>query len=154
MKRVKSLSRTLPSSFKSTKNEISQQFEPRNKELIFAENPNEYTYESRISIWEPPNLELEKTTLWSFPERGDWATHSGEYPGNWSPYIPRNVILRYTREGEVVLDQFVGSGTTLIEAKLLNRKGIGFDINENAVKIAQQKIRDCIEGRGQVEINL
>jgi len=37
--------------------------------------------------------------------------------------------LRYSKEGETVLDQFVGSGTTLVEAKLLKRKGIGVDIN-------------------------
>jgi len=66
---------------------------------------------------------LETTTVWGFPDRGDWATHSGKYRGNWSPYIPRNVILRYSNENDVVLDQFVGSGTTLVEAKLLGRRG-------------------------------
>jgi len=81
-----------------------------------------------IKSWEPENFNLETTTVWSFPDRGDWATHSGKYRGNWSPFIPRNVILRYSKEGETVLDQFVGSGTTLVEAKLLKRKGIGVDI--------------------------
>ena len=40
---------------------------------------------------------------------------------NWSPYIPRNILLRYSKEGDLVLDQFAGGGTTLVEAKLLNR---------------------------------
>ncbi|WP_341472337.1 hypothetical protein [Fonticella tunisiensis] len=41
---------------------------------------------------------LEATTIWSFPDRGNWLTHKGDYPGNFSPYVPRNIILRYSRE--------------------------------------------------------
>ena len=78
-------------------------------------------------------FKLEETTIWSFKERGSWATHSGDYRGNWSPYVPRNLILRYTNPGDWVLDQFMGSGTTLIEAKLLNRNAVGTDINPQAV---------------------
>ncbi|MEF2902259.1 MAG: DNA methyltransferase [Terrisporobacter sp.] len=83
---------------------------------------------------------IEKTTVWSFPDRGNWLTHKGDYPGNWSPHVPKNIILRYSTEGDIVLDQFVGSGTTLIEAKRLNRRCIGSDINENALNICRQRI--------------
>ena len=62
-------------------------------------------------------FKLEMTTVWSFPKRGNWATHSGMYRGNWSPYVPRNLILKFTAEHDWILDQFMGSGTTLIEAK-------------------------------------
>ena len=79
----------------------------------------------------PENFKLENSTIWSFPERGSWATHSGEYRGNWSPYIPRNIILRYSKKHDWILDQFLGSGTTLIEAKLLGRNAIGVDINSD-----------------------
>lgn len=44
---------------------------------------------------QPENFELETNTVWAFPNRGKWATHDAKYRGNWSPYIPRNVILRY-----------------------------------------------------------
>lgn len=92
---------------------------------------------SRITYWEPTNFDMEATTIWSFPRRGDWATHNPKYRGNWTPYIPRNVILRYSEVGDCVLDQFLGSGTTLVEAKLLNRRGIGIDINYKAIEIAK-----------------
>ncbi|MGI5880364.1 MAG: TRM11 family SAM-dependent methyltransferase [Syntrophomonadaceae bacterium] len=75
--------------------------------------------------------------MWSFPDRGNWATHKGNYRGNWSPYIPRNIIQRYSAEGDVVLDQFVGSGTTLVETRLLKRRGIGIDINPSALDLAR-----------------
>ena len=82
----------------------------------------------------------EITTVWSFKERGNWATHKGDYRGNCSPQVVRNLLLKYTKENDYVLDPFYGSGTTLIETKLLNRKGIGIDINEKALNITKQRL--------------
>lgn len=93
-----------------------------------------------IIKYEPENFKLEQTTIWSFPERGRWATHSGKYRGNWSPYVPRNLILRYSNVGDWVLDQFLGSGTTLVEARLLGRNAIGVDVNPKAIEISQKNI--------------
>ncbi|WP_075052112.1 TRM11 family SAM-dependent methyltransferase [Anaerosalibacter massiliensis] len=95
----------------------------------------------KVDSWAPENFALEATTVWSFPERGKWATHNGKYRGNWSPYIPRNIILRYSEENDTVLDQFLGSGTTLIETKLLKRRGIGVDINSETVKLSKENLR-------------
>jgi len=102
--------------------------------------------------WEPENFNLEISTVWSFPDRGSWATHTGKYRGNWSPYIPRNVILRYSKEGDTVLDQFVGSGTTVVETKLLNRKGIGIDINPDSINLAKENTKFHREGLGEVQL--
>ena len=90
----------------------------------------------KIKKWEPDDFELEMTTHWSFPNRGDWATHNAKYRGNWSPYIPRNLLLRYSKEGDTVIDQFAGGGTTLVEAKLLNRNvsTISREIKRNSYK--------------------
>lgn len=85
--------------------------------------------------------EIPSTTVWSFPDRGKWATHSAKYRGNWAPQIPRNLILLYSKEGDVVLDPMVGGGTTIIEAKLLSRKGIGFDIHPEVVALAKKACR-------------
>lgn len=106
------------------------------------DNNNVYSIKetNEITSWEPKNFSLEATTIWSFPKRGDWASHNPQYRGNWSPYIPRNIILRYSRVGDYVLDQFLGSGTTLVETKLLSRKGIGIDINSNTIKTAKNNV--------------
>ena len=94
----------------------------------------------KIKRLEPKDFKEERTTVWSFKRRGNWATHSGEYRGNWSPYIPRNVILKYSKPGEIVLDYFCGSGTTAVEAKLLSRKCIAFDINDQAIELAKENL--------------
>ncbi len=94
----------------------------------------------KIKKLHPENYKEEQTTLWSFKKRGDWVTHSGEYRGNWSPYIPRNIILKYSNPGDLVLDYFCGAGTTAIECKLLERRCIAIDINEKAIELAKQKL--------------
>ncbi len=94
----------------------------------------------KIKKFAPSTFAPETTTVWSFPDRGDWATHVGNYRGNWSPYIPRNLILRYTAPGDLVLDQMAGSGTTLVECKLLGRRAVGVDINPDAVMVARNRL--------------
>jgi len=106
----------------------------------------------KIKAWEPENFELEMNTVWSFPQRGKWATHDAKYRGNWSPYIPRNLLLRYSQEGDLVLDQFAGGGTTLVEAKLLGRNVIGVDINPVALERCKEKTAFEWENGGQVYI--
>jgi len=88
----------------------------------------------------PTRFRLEETSIWSFPSRGDWSNHKGDFPGNWTPYIPRNLIIRYTHEGDTVLDPFVGSGTSTTEAQLLRRFSIGVDINPTYLRVAENRI--------------
>ena len=89
---------------------------------------------------QPENFDLKCTTVWSFPKRGNWATHRSDYRGNWSPQVVRNLLLRYSDEGDTVLDPMVGGGTTLIECKLTGRKGVGIDINPEAIRFTQERL--------------
>ncbi|MDU5923994.1 MAG: DNA methyltransferase [Finegoldia magna] len=100
----------------------------------------------KIIKWEPDDFELEMTTHWSFPKRGNWATHDAKWRGNWSPYIPRNILLRYSQENDLILDQFAGGGTTLVEGKLLNRDVIGIDVNDIALERCKEKTNFIHDG--------
>jgi DNA modification methylase len=102
--------------------------------------------------WKPEDFELEMNTVWSFPERGNWATHDAKYRGTWSPYIPRNLILRYSNHGDFVLDQFAGGGTTLIEAKLLGRNVLGVDVNPTALDRCREKTAFDCPNSGSVRV--
>jgi len=109
-------------------------------EVVIGETKIKLHPNWKISQFAPSTFTPETTTVWSFPDRGDWATHVGNYRGNWSPYIPRNLILRYTAPCELVLDQMMGSGTTLVECKLLGRRAVGVDINPDAVMVARNRL--------------
>lgn len=55
--------------------------------------------------------------------------------------MPRNLTLRYSKTGEWFLDQFMGSGTTLVETKLLGRNVVGIDINPQSVSISETNLK-------------
>lgn len=94
----------------------------------------------KLEKLQPEKYSPEEWTVWSFPDRGDWATHVGNYRGNWSPYIPRNLIDKYTSPGDLVCDPLMGSGTTLVECKLMGRDGIGVDVNPDATMVAMNRL--------------
>ena len=64
--------------------------------------------------------------------------------------MPRNLLLRYSKPGDWVLDQFMGSGTTLVEAKLLNRNAIGVDINPQSVSISETNLKFQYDTSSQI----
>jgi len=81
---------------------------------------------------------------WDFADLGMKHTQrSVHFFHHWTakfiPQIPRRVIARYARPGDVVLDPFMGSGTTLVEAARLGYDAWGTDINPLAVRIARAK---------------
>ncbi|MCX7764847.1 MAG: DNA methyltransferase [Bacteroidia bacterium] len=83
---------------------------------------------------------------WSFAgltqKETTYATHSyHRYPAKFIPQLAARLIQEYSQEGEVILDPFMGSGTTLVEAKLLRRVSFGVDINPVAYLIARAKVQ-------------
>lgn len=68
-------------------------------------------------------------SLWEIKKRDRLGKHHGKYWGNFVPQIPRQMMLRFTKAGEYVLDTFAGSGTTLLECRKLGRNGIGLELN-------------------------
>ena len=79
-------------------------------------------------------------SLWVLDKRDTSGVHLGWYWGNFIPQIPHQMMLRYTKRGEWVLDTFVGSGTTLIECRRLGRNGIGIELNSYVANKAEELV--------------
>lgn len=63
------------------------------------------------------------------------------HPAVFPLEIPLRLIKVFTRKGDVVLDPFLGTGTTLLACKHLGRNGIGIDLSPEFVKIAKERLR-------------
>lgn len=79
-------------------------------------------------------------SLWICDKRDNSGIHTAGYWGNFIPQIPNQMIKRYTKKGDWVLDAFVGCGTTLIESQRLGRNGIGIELQENVAQKARKFI--------------
>lgn len=79
-------------------------------------------------------------SLWVIEKRDNSGAHSGAYHGNFVPQIPNQLFRRYTKRGDWILDPFMGSGTSLIEAQRLGRNSIGIELQEGVAKEAHQRI--------------
>lgn len=85
-------------------------------------------------------LDINTDSLWMIGPRAKGGKRENNYHGNFVPQIPDQMIRRYAREGGVVLDMFMGSGTTLFEAETLNHPYIGFDINDQIIETVKDKM--------------
>ncbi|GMT43340.1 MAG: methyltransferase [bacterium] len=79
-------------------------------------------------------------SLWMCDKRDNYGVHTAGYWGNFIPQIPNQMIKRYTKKGDWILDAFVGCGTSLIESQRLGRHGIGIELQESVAQKARKFI--------------
>jgi len=86
---------------------------------------------------------IESTTLWDFPRQnyGDRPHGDNKFNGVTPAFVIWNLLQRYTKQGDLVVDPMAGSGTTIDVAKELNREVIGYDISPYRADIIQNDAR-------------
>jgi ParB family chromosome partitioning protein len=84
---------------------------------------------------------LQFYSVWPVTRRHDpfFGVNGTIYSGCFPMVVPVNCVLRYTKQNELVLDPFAGSGTTLVACAMLKRLGVGVDINPEAEKAKEKR---------------
>lgn len=84
--------------------------------------------------------EIRTDSLWLIDRRDRSGSHRADYWGNYVPEIPRQMLARFTRPGDWVLDPFTGSGTTLIECRRAGRHALGTELQPAMAIEAQRRV--------------
>lgn len=82
--------------------------------------------------------DLQTDSLWMVERRDSSGVHRADYWGNFIPQIPYQLMRRYTRRGDWVIDAFAGSGTTLIEAQRHGRNVLGVELQTTIAERTRQ----------------
>lgn len=83
--------------------------------------------------------------VWEIPYLNPKAKERVGYPTQKPILLLEQIIKLVTDENDIVLDPFMGSGTTLVAAKMLNRRYIGIDISKKAVELAEYRMESLIK---------
>ena len=84
--------------------------------------------------------EIKTDSLWLYPNRASGDGHKPDYHGNYIPQIATQIFTRYTKRDEIVLDLFLGSGTSAIEVARLGRRCLGVELKPELVEYVRNKI--------------
>ena len=106
-------------------------------------------YEDLYIFWKPGEFTIDRRKLtkteWSnWGKRRVWyipsVSKNDDHEAKFPPELARRVIRLYSEEGDLVLDPFVGSGTTVVAAAELNRNYIGIDKEKKYVDLAEKNL--------------
>ncbi|MBI3914409.1 MAG: site-specific DNA-methyltransferase, partial [Chloroflexi bacterium] len=102
------------------------------------------------SVWRAPQVEIEdaQNSIWKFDTqrrsngagRNHNSAHSPTHPSPFPLDLPLRLILLYTNIGDVVLDPFMGSGTTALAAKMTQRQYIGYEISSEYCALTEERL--------------
>lgn len=82
---------------------------------------------------------IKTDTWWEFASRDRSNGHSNEYHGNYIPQIAQQLYERYTKKNDIILDLFLGSGTSAIEALNMGRRSIGVELKPELAELVSEK---------------
>jgi len=109
---------------------------------------------SHINCMEAKEWLKSQLGVWKFTYEARDIRDKKLHPATFPISLARKVIELFTHKGELVVDPFVGSGTTLVAAKDLNRNAVGYDLNESYVELCNQRLaqKNLFENDKQIAI--
>lgn len=128
-------------------------FSPRHEDILYFTKSENYTFDLE-AVRIPQKYYRERNNMaganpgdvWEFSHVHYSNPEREQHPTQKPEVILERIIKASSREGELVLDPFVGSGTTCRVAKALKRHWIGIDINPDYIAISQRRINEVFGG--------
>ena len=129
----------------------NKRFAPRYEYIYwFTKHNTNYTFElDRVKIpalnYRPDRYKSQlknPSDVWRISMVSGNSLERTEHPAQYPERLIERIILVSTNEDEIVLDPFMGSGTTAVVAKKLNRKYVGYEIEEEYIKIAEKRLEN------------
>lgn len=122
-----------------------------NIDQILQERVRDKNGKSKYKIDEDGNVVMGQakkgvplSDVWNIPFLNPKAKERVGYPTQKPIVLLEQIIKLVTAENDIVLDPFMGSGTTLVAAKLLGRRFIGFDISDDALMLAEKRLNTIV----------
>ena len=122
-----------------------------NIDQILQERVRDKNGKSKYKIDEDGNVVMGQakkgvplSDVWDIPFLNPKAKERVGYPTQKPIVLLEQIIKLVTAENDIVLDPFMGSGTTLVAAKLLGRRFIGFDISDDALMLAEKRLNTIV----------
>lgn len=112
--------------------------EPNDLEKWWVRYPERYNPKGKV----PDNI-------WNFtiPTQGSWSNSGIDHFNPFPPALMERIILLSTQKDDVVMDPFAGTGTALAQADVMDRMYIGFELNEEYVKMFHESVKDEVRER-------
>lgn len=131
--------------------EIKNKKTKQERLLPLGSSPKENLKEEKIEDEKPP---FETTTLWDYPRQsyGKKPKGNNKFQGVTPAFIIWNMVQRYTKPGDLVVDPMAGSGTTIDVCEEEGRKVIGYDVNPQHPKVIKNDARKIPLGAASVDM--
>lgn len=123
---------------------LQKRVKDNNGKTIYARDENGNTIHSDIKKGVPLN------DVWEIPYLNPKANERVGYPTQKPILLLERIIEIASEEGDIILDPFCGSGTTLVAGKLNNRKVIGMDISQDAVNLTNSRLQNPIKSESNL----
>jgi len=96
---------------------------------------------THINCMKPRDWLKSQIGVWQFFYESRDVRDKSVHPATFPISLSRKVIELFTHKGQLVLDPFVGSGTTLLAAKDLDRNAVGFDLQKNYIELCEERLK-------------
>ncbi len=119
--------------------------------LVFSKGSFSRSGQDQVSTIERDDFLEWTKSIWTFP------TVSAKKIGHPAPFpleLPLRLISLYSFQGDIILDPFCGSGTTCQAAKQLNRRYLGYEVNAEYVKLAEERLAQIPDSTDRDDPNI